>query len=104
MPWTTLCALDDLTEGAGKYVEIDGHKLAVYLHQGHPHVLDNYCPHAGGSLAAGFVDDGCAVCPWHYWKFRLTDGQLTSSQHVRVATYPARVTDGTVEADLLPPT
>ena len=103
MPWTPLCPVTDIDEGKARYVEAAGKSLAVYLHAGQPYVIDNYCPHAGGSLAAGFVDDGCAVCPWHYWKFRLTDGQLTSSQHVRVATYPARVTGCTVEADLPPP-
>ena len=64
MPWTSLCSLDELQEGKAKYVEIDGHQLAVYLHQGKPYVIDNYCPHAGGNLAGGFVEDGCAVCPW----------------------------------------
>ena len=64
MTWVSLCQLDELTEGAGKYVEIDGFQLAVFLDQGQAYVLDNYCPHAGGAMAGGFVENGCAVCPW----------------------------------------
>ena len=29
MPWTSLCDLDELTENEGKFVEIDGFKLAT---------------------------------------------------------------------------
>ena len=32
MPWTSLCDLDELKEGEGKYVEIDGAK--IHLDQG----------------------------------------------------------------------
>src|SRR3954469_2453152 len=91
MAWTSLCALDELTEGAGKNVEVDGYKLAVFLHAARPHVMDNYCPHAGGSMAGGYVEDGCAVCPWHNWPFRLDTGQLKSSPGVEIDVYKTRL-------------
>jgi nitrite reductase (NADH) small subunit len=100
--WTPLCPLADLTEGAGHYVEAAGHRLAVFLHEGRPRVMDNYCPHAGGSMAGGYVEDGCAVCPWHNWPFHLDTGQLKSSTAVTIDVYASRVDVGTgmVEADL----
>ena len=105
MAWTSLCALDELTEGNGKYVEVDGYKLAIFLHDGRPHVMDNYCPHAGGSMAGGYVEDGCAVCPWHNWPFRLETGELKGSPAVTIDIYPMRLVEreGTspmVQADL----
>lgn len=94
MAWTTLCELSELKEGEGKYVEIDGFQLAVFLHQGEPFVLDNECPHAGGSMAGGWVDEeACAVCPWHAWSFHLKDGRLKGSQAVGLRTYPIRLRD-----------
>jgi len=93
MAWTSLCALEELTEGSGKYVEVDGYKLAVFLHDGRPHVMDNYCPHAGGSMAGGYVEDGCAVCPWHNWPFRLATGELKGSPAVTIDVYPTRLVD-----------
>src|SRR5689334_16417820 len=91
MAWTSLCEVGELEEGKGKYVEIGGFQLAVFLDQGGVHVIDNTCPHAGGNLAAGFVEEGCAVCPWHYWAFRLDNGRLRDSPGVAVTTYPTRV-------------
>ena len=91
MAWTSLCDLDELLEGQGKYVEIGGFQLAVFLHEGRCHVLDNTCPHAGGSLAGGEIEDGCVLCPWHYWAFRLDNGQLRDMPGVVIATYPTRL-------------
>jgi nitrite reductase/ring-hydroxylating ferredoxin subunit len=91
MSWTSLCELPELTEGKGKYVEIDGFQLAVFLDKGNVFVIDNYCPHAGGNLAGGFVEDGCAVCPWHYWPFRLANGELRDSPGVKIRTYKTRL-------------
>lgn len=91
MSWTSLCELDELEEGKGKYVEIGGFQLAVFLDRGSVYAIDNYCPHAGGNLAGGWVDEGCAVCPWHSWAFRLDNGQLRGSPGVAVTTYPTRL-------------
>ena len=91
MAWTSLCDLTELEPDKGKYVEIDGFQLAVFLSNGKVHVMDNYCPHAGGNLAGGYVDEGCAVCPWHYWAFRLENGELKDMPGVKVPTYKVRV-------------
>ena len=93
MAWTSLCELPELTEGRGKYVEIDGFQLAVFLDRGRVFVIDNYCPHAGGNLAGGHVEDGCAVCPWHDWPFRLASGELRDAPGVKVRTYPTRLAE-----------
>lgn len=90
MAWTSLCDLDELEEGRGKYVEIDGFQLAVFLERGVVNVMDNNCPHAGGNLAAGVVRDGCAVCPWHLWAFHLHNGQLRGAPGVAVTIYKTR--------------
>jgi nitrite reductase (NADH) small subunit len=95
MKWTTLCAVDDLTEGLGKYVEIDGFCMAVFLQDGEVHVIDNACPHAGGSMSGGYIDGGCAVCPWHGWAFDLKSGALRDSfgDSEMLRVYPTRVFD-----------
>jgi nitrite reductase/ring-hydroxylating ferredoxin subunit len=106
MAWTTLCSLDELTEGQAKYVEVgDKYHLAVFLHEGRPRVMDNYCPHAGGSMAGGYIEDGCAVCPWHNWPFKLDTGELLGSPAVSIGVYRTRVeavegSAGVVQADL----
>jgi nitrite reductase/ring-hydroxylating ferredoxin subunit len=96
--------MSELKPGEGKYVEIDGFQLAVFINDGHVSVLDNTCPHAGGNLAGGYVDEGCAVCPWHYWAFRLDNGELRDMPGVKVTKYESRLLDHggkqLVQADL----
>ena len=91
MAWTSLCEIDELKPGEGKYVEIEGFGLAVFIDNGQVFVMDNTCPHAGGNLAGGYVEEGCAVCPWHYWAFRLGNGELKDSPGVKVPTYKSRI-------------
>ncbi len=93
--WTTLCDLDDLVPGLGKYVELSGYSLAIFLHGQDVHVMDNACPHAGGSMSAGYIDDGCAVCPLHGWAFDLKSGSLRGGfgETEILRTYTSRVLD-----------
>jgi nitrite reductase/ring-hydroxylating ferredoxin subunit/uncharacterized membrane protein len=37
--------------------------------------LHETCAHAGGPLSEGTIEDDCLVCPWHFSKYRLTDGR-----------------------------
>ncbi len=91
MSWVSLCDMNELVEGEGKYVEIDGFQLAVFLDRGNVAVLDNTCPHAGANLSGGYVDDGCAVCPLHHWAFRLDNGELKDVPGVTVDKYKTRL-------------
>jgi len=109
MPWTTLCELSELSPaGEGTYVDIDGRELAVFLDDGTPRVMDNTCPHAGGSMSSGYLEDQfgtrCAVCPWHGWAFRVDNGEYVDMPGFEIQVYEARVEehDGKqlVQADL----
>lgn len=97
MAWATLCDLDELVEDRGHYVNIDGRELAVFLHGGRPYVMENTCPHAGGSLASGHVEEmggvACAVCPVHGWPFRLEDGEYYDMPGFEAKIFPVRIVD-----------
>ena len=91
MAWTSLCELEELTEGRGKYVEIDGFQMAVFRLGSDLYVVDNCCPHAGGNLAGGSIEGDCVVCPWHHWAFHLHNGKLRGSPGVTITTYKVRL-------------
>jgi nitrite reductase/ring-hydroxylating ferredoxin subunit len=54
------------------------------------------CPHAGASMANGWVDEGGnIVCPLHRYKFSLQHGRNTSGEGYYLKTYPVEErTDG----------
>jgi nitrite reductase (NADH) small subunit len=105
MSWVSLCELGELSEERGKCVSVDGFNLAVFLSAGTVYVMDDECPHAGGSLGSGLVREGCAICPRHDWPFRLETGEFRRAPGVKVRTYPARLLEregqpALVQADL----
>ena len=47
-----------------------GHKdLCLSHHKGRYTALDNKCPHQGGPLGEGSIENGQLRCPWHGWDF-----------------------------------
>jgi nitrite reductase (NADH) small subunit/3-phenylpropionate/trans-cinnamate dioxygenase ferredoxin subunit len=53
----------------------------------------------GASLADGHVEDDAVMCPWHAWRFSLTDGTWldNSRSKIRSACYEVRVEDGAIQ-------
>ncbi len=67
--WYRVLDLDELPEGRVKTV-VAGHKsLALTHHQGQYGALDNRCPHQGGPLGEGSIENGLLRCPWHGWDY-----------------------------------
>lgn len=60
---------EDLAEGRVMTV-IAGHKDLCLSHfEGKYTALDNKCPHQGGPLGEGSIENGQLRCPWHGWDF-----------------------------------
>ncbi|WP_200181537.1 glutamate synthase-related protein [Ectothiorhodospira mobilis] len=97
--WQTVCEATELKEDRGHEVWVNGRPLALFLHQGRVHALDDRCPHLEGQLSEGRVVGGDAVCPLHGWNFDLETGISPYHPGDRIDTYPARLKDGRVEVD-----
>ncbi len=41
--------------------------------------INNRCPHQGGPLGDGFLQDGYVICPWHGWDYHPCTGKPPSS-------------------------
>jgi nitrite reductase (NADH) small subunit len=83
--------VDTFSERRGRQVFIAGRWLGVFRQGESVFVLDGECPHVGGPIGDGVVVDGCAECPWHGWRFRLTDGYNPRNPRMHVATYPVSI-------------
>ena len=54
-----------------------GHKDLCLSHwEGKLTALDNKCPHQGGPLGEGSIENGQIRCPWHGWDFCPHGGSL----------------------------
>lgn len=96
--WRDACAVADLAPNMGKYVELEKKSLAVFkLTDNTIKVISDVCPHAGGSLASGYVRDGCVYCPWHAWPFKIENGECPDNPSIKVPTFESRVVEGRVQ-------
>lgn len=78
-----------IPRGESRCFEIRGRRIAVFhLKDGGFRAIDDLCSHAEASLAAGEVEGGCVVCPWHGAKFSLETGEaLTPPASEAVRAY-----------------
>lgn len=100
--WFRVLDLDELPEGRVKTV-VAGHKsLALTHHQGQYGALDNRCPHQGGPLGEGSIENGLLRCPWHGWDYCPLTGQPPGDLEVDDAleTFPIEVRDDGVYVGL----
>ncbi len=73
-------------------LEVAGKKVCLTLHKEQLYACAAKCPHAGGSMAAGYTDSlGNIVCPLHRYKFSLQNGRNTSGEGYFLKTYPLEI-------------
>jgi pyruvate oxidase len=83
-------ALDpgELPEGRVKPVTCDETTVAITHYEGSYHALNNECPHQGGPLGEGSIENGLLRCPWHGWDFYPDSGETPGEFDDCVTTYP----------------
>ncbi|MFN8036307.1 MAG: glutamate synthase-related protein [Acidimicrobiia bacterium] len=97
--WCAVARLDEIEPGRGVVRRVNGLDLAIMRDGDDVYALENTCPHRGGQLGDGHVDDGKVICPLHSWDFDLRTGISPFDPADTVRAFPARVHDGTVEVD-----
>lgn len=97
--WTDALAADSLEEATPALAEVGGARVMLFRRGTQIYAISDVCPHAGGPLHEGSVDDElCVTCPWHGSRFRLSDGRAVHGPaSAAVGVYQARVQDGKVQ-------
>ena len=62
-------------EGRVRTAIVEGRSLAVTRCGGRVGALDNHCPHQGGPLGEGSIENGLLRCPWHGYDYDPTTGR-----------------------------
>jgi nitrite reductase/ring-hydroxylating ferredoxin subunit len=70
-----LGAVDQIPSGEGRAFGVAGEQVAVFrLRDGSLRALSAVCPHRGGPIADGTIDQEVVVCPLHQHAFSLDSG------------------------------
>lgn len=91
-----LGSIDDIPPGEGRTYAVAGEQVAVFrLRDGSLRAIDAVCPHRGGPLADGLIDEQVVVCPLHGHTFdTCTGGEVGGGLSVR--SYPVTAVDGAI--------
>ncbi|MFQ5733669.1 MAG: Rieske (2Fe-2S) protein [Planctomycetaceae bacterium] len=71
-------------------------EVALFRIDGTIHVIDNMCPHEGGSLAEGTLTGDVVTCPLHGWTFNACSGCSLDPPGSGVRRYETLVEAGNV--------
>jgi len=99
----TVCRVADLPSGEGKTVEVGNKLVAVFCDRGEFFAIDDTCPHMGASLSGGYVENGVVTCPWHAWRFRLSDGAWADNPRIKIGCYAVRVQGDVIQVQVPEP-
>lgn len=95
--WVRICAVVELPpENDVTEVEAAGRVFCVARLGREVHVVDGVCPHEGGPLGHGVLEDGRVVCPWHAFAYDVRTGVAEHDPSFKVRVYEAKVEGGAV--------
>ena len=88
-------SIDEIPPGEGRAYIVDGTEVAIYrLRDGTLRALAAVCPHRGGPLADGLIDERVVVCPLHGYTYDLSTGAELTADGEGVRTYAVATDDG----------
>ncbi|HEY0167446.1 MAG TPA: Rieske 2Fe-2S domain-containing protein [Jatrophihabitans sp.] len=96
--WVDVLREEELVEDQPTLVR-DGRVPVLLVRTGGKlYAIADRCTHRGAPLHEGEFADGCIVCPWHYSKFRVSDGQLLAGPATRSQqAYEVRTRYGSIQ-------
>jgi nitrite reductase/ring-hydroxylating ferredoxin subunit len=110
MSWkSTGVAVATLADGVSREVTVGGSSILLVAWKGQVHALTGICPHLGGILADGLIEEGHVTCPEHNAQFEIATGKVLVDPFGMeppqggvdpLQSYATRVEAGMVEVDL----
>jgi pyruvate oxidase len=97
LEWVRVAGVGDLPEGRVKTVTPRNRSICLSHFRGQWAAMDNRCPHQGGPLGEGSIEQGVdgqswIRCPWHGWDFNpLTGRSPGGHEDTGQRLYPIRI-------------
>jgi len=93
----TVATADDIPVGQGKVYKVNGREIAIFNVDGSFYAVNNVCPHRGGPIGEGRLEQSIVTCPWHDWSFDVCSGKSTYNPKVCLERFAVRVIDGKIQ-------
>ena len=85
--WHKVAETDELPEGRVKSVNAGLVTVCLTHFEGQYGALDNHCPHQGGPLGEGSIENCWLRCPWHGYDYHPLTGQAPQAHDDTLVTY-----------------
>jgi nitrite reductase (NADH) small subunit/3-phenylpropionate/trans-cinnamate dioxygenase ferredoxin subunit len=89
--FVTVAKVGEIAEGEGRAFPVNGRMVAVFNKEGKYFAIDDFCPHMGASLAAGWLEGNVVTCPWHAWRFSICDGTWCDNPRIKIDSFEVRI-------------
>jgi len=87
-----ICSRAELPpHGEARELQCGGRLFCIANQKGRVTLMDDVCPHRGGPLGQGLIENGKLICPWHAWAFDLKTGEATHSPDTKVEVYETKI-------------
>ena len=100
MAFVKVGAAADLAPGSVMEVVVGGSPYAICNVGGELRAFDGICPHAGGPLGQGNIEDGRLICPWHAWEYDCRTGANDYDESLTLASFPVKIESGEILIDV----
>ncbi len=90
--WQKVLSKEELPEGRTTSVTCKKRTLCLSHLNGEFGALDNRCPHQGGPLGEGTIENGLLRCPWHGWDYDPITGKAPGFDD-GVESFPVDIRD-----------
>ena len=101
--WIDVGPAAGIPDGGSLVVRPDGGEaVAIFNNGGLLSAVSHLCAHQNGPLGEGRIVDGCIVCPWHGYQYRIVDGRAPAPFTEKIATYTLAMRDGHLLLDPKP--
>ena len=99
----TVAQIGAIPEGEGRSFTVGERLIAVFnVGGGVYQAIDDLCPHMGASLADGDFTGGVVTCPWHAWRFRVSDGTWCDNPRIKTDSFEVRVLGDEIQVSAEP--
>ena len=73
--WHRIGDATTLRARAPFFLNVERHRIAVFLHDGRLTAISDICNHKGGPLSEARVNGEFVTCPWHGWEYSIVTGK-----------------------------